>query len=81
MKNKKLTYVEKMLKLHDDIVDCTESLEPYALMLSYLYPAIVRNGFIDIHLDGGRERDFYDFIHNRYSKNHYVCNHIKVLGN
>lgn len=67
-----------MLEFHDNLIDLTESLEPYALHLCYLYPAILRGSYIEIDRSIKKDLDFYKFLDDNFGSTHFIWKHIKV---
>jgi hypothetical protein len=76
-----MTKPEKVTKVHDAILEHTESIEPYAVYLPYLYVAMLREGSGYIDLDKSVEKDleFLIFLETVFSENHYIWEFIEII--
>jgi hypothetical protein len=56
-----MTAKEKLIvDINDKLMDASESFEPFAIYLAYLYPAIVKGGMISLNSDIDNDKVFID---------------------
>lgn len=72
---KEMTAQEKVLEINDRLIDMTESLEDVALDLAYLYPAILRDSYIEIF----REMKTHKLFKDTFSTKHFIWKYIKIV--
>lgn len=79
-KENTMTKQDMVLKVHDAIIENTESLVPHAIFLAYLYPAMLRegSGYIDIDKTVPEEMAFVRFLETVFAESHYIWNYIEI---
>jgi hypothetical protein len=76
MKNK-MTAKNKILEINDRLIDITESLEPYAIYLCYLYPAILRNSYIELASTVDKDKEFLAELKVAFKPKHFIWKYIQ----
>jgi len=71
----KQTAVEKVLEVNDRLMDNTESWKDVSLSLCYLYPAILRDSFIEIDKKSPTNK----LLKNVFASNHFIWKHIQYI--
>lgn len=70
---------EKALEVYDRLFNATASFEPIADTLCYLFPAILRDNYIEIDMNVKNNADFYNLLSKTFAKDHFVWEYIKIV--
>jgi hypothetical protein len=73
-----MTAKEKILDVHNKLIDNTESFEPIAISLCYLYPAILNDSYIDIDRSTKQGKTFYKILDDNFKSTHFIWKHVKI---
>jgi repressor of nif and glnA expression len=72
---KEQTATEKVLEINDRLLDMIESFEPYALDLVYLYPAILRDSYIELDPLSNTLK----LLKDTFSSKHFIWKYVKIV--
>lgn len=68
---------QKVLEIYDTLMINTDSFEPFAIYLAYLFPAILKGTWVDVDYYDPKGRKFWNVLSDNFSNDHFVWNYVK----